>query len=202
MICIGIPVCRPLYKRWMDKVLTYRSKSASGASAYRKQQKGGDGSNKPSGPVYGFRTFGGSTMPGASQFRPEATEGETSSGAAGSDGGHRWLPGGGGRRLHKVAAVRGEVTTDGGSITYKKEWGDGFAEIRLGINGPFNEATAVGGACWNDSEEEILGCEFRPGGRKPGSKTRQSDLESGRHRRTGIQVTEEWRIDRPGELDR
>ena len=112
------------------------------------------------------------------------------------------MPGGGGRRLHTVGAVRGEVTTDGGGIKYKKGWEDGFGEARLGINGPFNEATAVGGAGWSDSEEEILGCEFRPGGRSPGSKTRQSDLESGRHRKTGIRVTEEWRIDRAGELDR
>lgn len=211
MVCIGIPVCRPLYKRWIDQLSTYRSNSGSGASGYRKQQQqGGDGSNKPSGPVYGLHTFGGSTMPGASQFRPETTEGETSSDTAGSDGGrkggggHHWLPRGGGGegRLHKVGAMRGEVTTGGGGGKGNKEWDDGFGELRLGINGPFNEATAVGGADWNGSEEEILGGEFRPGGRGPGPKKRQRDLESGRNGRTGIQVTEEWRIDRPGALDR
>ncbi len=211
MVCIGIPVCRPLYKRWIDKLLTSCSKSASGASSCWKQQKqqGADGSNKPAGPVYGLRTFGGSTMPGASQFRPETTEGETSSDAAGLDGGHkggggghRWLPRAGGNKLHKVGTVGGAVTTSGGAGKDQKAWDDGFSEVRLGINGPFNEATAVGGAGWNDSEEEILGSEFRPGGRRAGSRRRQSDLESGRHGRTGIQVTEEWRIYRPGELDR
>jgi hypothetical protein len=51
MICIGIPVCVPLYKR-------YREKSTAGdTSNYRQQSEGG---------VYGLKTIGGSTLrPGA-----------------------------------------------------------------------------------------------------------------------------------------
>ncbi|KAF5007139.1 hypothetical protein FDECE_6525 [Fusarium decemcellulare] len=47
MICIGIPVCRPLYKKYLDK---WTSRDASN---YREQSEGG---------TYPLRTFGGSTM--------------------------------------------------------------------------------------------------------------------------------------------
>ncbi|KAM0335134.1 hypothetical protein ACHAQA_000174 [Verticillium albo-atrum] len=49
MICIGIPVCRPLYKKYLDK---WTSRDAS------KYQHHSEGRSFP------LRTFGGSTMPG------------------------------------------------------------------------------------------------------------------------------------------
>lgn len=48
MICIGIPVCRPLYKRYLDKW------TSRDASKYQEQIEGG-GSHP-------LRTFGGSTL--------------------------------------------------------------------------------------------------------------------------------------------
>ncbi|KAF6824337.1 hypothetical protein CMUS01_10283 [Colletotrichum musicola] len=61
MVCIGIPIARPLYKRYLDK-LTSRD-----TSKYRHQSEGAS---------YGLRTFGGSTMhPG-----PGKDGGETSDG--------------------------------------------------------------------------------------------------------------------------
>ncbi|KAK3940295.1 hypothetical protein QBC46DRAFT_127916 [Diplogelasinospora grovesii] len=50
MICIGIPVCRPLYKRFLDRLLS------KGNSGYQKQ-------GASNGPRFGLRTFGGSAMP-------------------------------------------------------------------------------------------------------------------------------------------
>ncbi|KAH8657362.1 hypothetical protein BGZ61DRAFT_371278 [Ilyonectria robusta] len=48
MICIGIPVCRPLYKRYLDKW------TSRDASKYQEQIEGGGS--------YPLRTFGGSTL--------------------------------------------------------------------------------------------------------------------------------------------
>ncbi|KAK4641122.1 hypothetical protein QC761_609580 [Podospora bellae-mahoneyi] len=63
MICIGVPVVRPLYKGFIDKLTSRATRSTSG---YKKQ----------SGPRYGLKTFGGSTMPGASRWHAETTDGE------------------------------------------------------------------------------------------------------------------------------
>lgn len=206
MICIGIPVCRPLYKRWLEKLSTYRSRSGTASSGYQRQQhkdQNGEGSD---GPRYGLRTFGGGTMPGASQWRPQ-TGGEDNSNDAISESRRKsWRRGYslGGTRLHMVGKV-GETSDSDSDPKQGRKHGDEFGEVRLGINGPFNHATAVGGAGWNASEEEILGFELRVGGRGSGCKKRQSDLESGRahgHGKTSIQVTDEWRVDRSGTMDK
>ncbi|KAH7121707.1 hypothetical protein EDB81DRAFT_861572 [Dactylonectria macrodidyma] len=61
MICIGIPVCRPLYKRYLDK-LTSRD-----TGKYREQNDGGS---------YPLRTFGGSTLQaGPGQKEEDASDG-------------------------------------------------------------------------------------------------------------------------------
>jgi hypothetical protein len=49
MICIGIPVCRPLYKRYLDK---WTSRDAS--NKYQQQSEGGS---------YALQTYGGSMRP-------------------------------------------------------------------------------------------------------------------------------------------
>lgn len=59
MVCIGIPVCRPLYKRWLEKFASNLSGTNSG---YKKH------GSSSRGPRYGLRTIGGSTMPGATQW--------------------------------------------------------------------------------------------------------------------------------------
>jgi hypothetical protein len=186
MVCIGIPICRPLYKQWLDRLFTYGSGNGSGG--YKKQSGDPSGaSGQRRGPRYGLRTFGGSTMPGASQWRPETTEGETS----GSDVGSLGDGDGTGKRNGGVVADK------------NKKSGDAIVEeVTLGINGPFNEATAVGGTHWkNGSEDEILGSEFRTAaveGRPPGGGRRNNDLESGRGAHgvgPSIQVTEEWSVE-------
>jgi hypothetical protein len=137
MICIGIPVCRPLYKCWLEKLFgTFRSTRS--ASGYRKQQQ--QGKSGGSGQRYGLRTFGGGTMPVPSQWQPDTNDGEPT-----SDGDSETGTKGGG---HK----------DGCNGTDKDCQKQGaLDELALGINGPFNEAVAVGGASWrNGSEEEIL----------------------------------------------
>lgn len=64
MICIGIPVCRPLYKKYLEK-LTSRD-----GSKYRNYQDRSEGGSYP------LKTFGGSTMrPG-----PDTKDGDTSDG--------------------------------------------------------------------------------------------------------------------------
>ncbi|KAK4194408.1 hypothetical protein QBC40DRAFT_34878 [Triangularia verruculosa] len=62
MICIGIPVVRPLYKGFLEKL----SSNARSTSGYKKQTR--------SGQRYGLKTIGGSTMPGASRLESEATD--------------------------------------------------------------------------------------------------------------------------------
>ncbi|KAK4642672.1 hypothetical protein QC761_0086920 [Podospora bellae-mahoneyi] len=62
MICIGVPVVRPLYKGFINKLISRATRSTSG---YKKQAPD---------PPYGLKTFGGSPMPGASQW--QATDGK------------------------------------------------------------------------------------------------------------------------------
>lgn len=64
MICIGVPVVRPLYKGFINKLISRATRSTSG---YKKQAPG---------PRYGLKTFGGSTMPGASRLQAETTDRE------------------------------------------------------------------------------------------------------------------------------
>ncbi|KAL2020442.1 hypothetical protein VTK56DRAFT_8408 [Thermocarpiscus australiensis] len=175
MICIGIPVCRPLYRRFLDRVLTSRSRSMSG---YKKQAS--------SGPPLGLRTFGGSILRGASRWKSEA-EGDATDGVSDADAN--------GKGTEDI-----ELADDDAAAARRHNLKDEFREVQLGINGPFTEATAVAGGCaHNGSEEEILGVEYRAA--EPGSATkkRRSEPEPGRAHGPGkgtIQVTEEWRVDR------
>ena len=126
MICIGIPVCRPLYKRFLDK-LTSRD-----SSGYKKQ---GDSLQTPA-PSYGLRTFGGSPMPNRSGWN-SAKDGKS----------------------------QGSVTDNDAAD---------FQSVKLGIDGPFTEARAVGGRSVpdNNSDEDILGDEYRQGHQRHGRISR------------------------------
>ncbi|KXX75860.1 hypothetical protein MMYC01_207351 [Madurella mycetomatis] len=171
MICIGIPVCRPLYKRFLDKL----SSNGTGSGGYKKYSA--DGGRSGGGPRYGLRTFGGSTMPGSSRWEPE---GETARDRDRADD----------------ESDRTGSSGDGG-----KGGGQGGSlgtNLKLGISGPFTETTAVAGgdvcAPDNGSQEEILGDAFRADHRR-----RRSDIETGKGSgqiKPSIQVTEEWRVDR------
>lgn len=67
MICIGIPVCRPLYKKYLEK-LTSRD-----GSKYRNYQDRSEGGSYP------LKTFGGSTMrPGKDTKDGDTSDGEDS----------------------------------------------------------------------------------------------------------------------------
>ncbi|KAK4033041.1 hypothetical protein C8A01DRAFT_40508 [Parachaetomium inaequale] len=206
MICIGIPICRPLYKHWLDRLLGYASGAGSGGYQKQKgqqQQQGGrSGDNSSRQRGYGLRTFGGGTMPGtsSSRWRPETTTNE------GADSSSDVVSESDGKGTTAATGVPGT----GGRNKNQKQHGKGAGEVKLGLDGPFNEATAVGGMDWNGSEEEILGLEFRTdgGGRGSGGKKSADDLESARghghgpHCKASIQVTEEWRIDRTEAVSR
>ncbi|KAK7964488.1 hypothetical protein PG988_011462 [Apiospora saccharicola] len=58
LVCVGIPVCRPLWTRHLSKY--FKSKS----SAYERQDGPSDNKNNGPAPI-GMNTFGGGTMPGA-----------------------------------------------------------------------------------------------------------------------------------------
>lgn len=59
LVCVGIPVCRPLWTRQLSKFFKSRK------SAYERQDGPSD-DNKNNGPApIGMNTFGGGTMPGA-----------------------------------------------------------------------------------------------------------------------------------------
>ena len=146
MICIGIPVCRPLYKQYLDK---WTSRDAS--KNYQQQRSGGRS--------YPLRTFGGSTMPGDVDERDADVKDQ----AASSD--------------HSL--------TGGDSVT--------TADRKLGLNGPFTKSYAMGGERVtgdNQSDEEILGPDFRRSQRQEASIDVQRKGTSG----GGIQVTDEFEI--------
>lgn len=50
MICIAVPVCRPLYNRFLDKF------TSRGTGSYERQN------GSAQGPVFALHTFGGSTL--------------------------------------------------------------------------------------------------------------------------------------------
>ncbi|CCC06998.1 unnamed protein product [Sordaria macrospora k-hell] len=64
MICIGIPVCRPLYKSFFDKILS----RSGGTSGYQKQSGPGFSKNSraDAGAGLGLRTIGGGLIAGRS----------------------------------------------------------------------------------------------------------------------------------------
>ncbi|KAK3353365.1 hypothetical protein B0T25DRAFT_607625 [Lasiosphaeria hispida] len=68
MICIGIPVIRPLYKQALDRMF-----SGDTSRGYQKQGAAGDetGSNNRG---YGLRTIGGSAMPGGRSKKGDETD--------------------------------------------------------------------------------------------------------------------------------
>jgi hypothetical protein len=75
MVCIGIPVCRPLYRQYLDRLTS----NGSHGNRYQKQGSGIDSNGTP------LRTFGGSTMPG--NLTDDGEQGILSSPRGGRGGG-------------------------------------------------------------------------------------------------------------------
>ncbi|EAA33354.2 hypothetical protein GE21DRAFT_5928 [Neurospora crassa] len=191
MICIGIPVCRPLYKSFFEKIISSRN----GSGGYQKQQSGGASQS------LGLRTIGGGVIPGRSgghdsknKSRPgrddESDEFElqrerTMPESSGSDG----------LGLHGPAGTGQSPFNDANAISGSS------ATVAVG---------RVGGMD-NRSEESILGEEYRRGhgksngdlerGEGPGPGQAQGAGHWGNKRSSGgkgavIQVTEEWHVTR------
>ncbi|KAH6856277.1 hypothetical protein B0I37DRAFT_351358 [Chaetomium sp. MPI-CAGE-AT-0009] len=173
MVCIGIPICRPLYKQWLDRMLSYGSGIGSGGYQKQKgQERSGEDSSRRG---YGLRTIGGSTMPGRAR-----RDTEPSANAAAGD---------------SSSDIISDTDSKGGAGAAGAA---GPSGTKVGLDAAaFHEATVVGGMEWNGSEEEILGSEARA--RTAGS----DDVEAGnghgqRHgqKKQSIQVTEQWSVDR------
>lgn len=183
LICIGIPVCRPLYKRAFRRIFGETSSSAG----YRKQSNNHDGGASNSVPL---RTIGGGLI---------GPDGKPIPGSKKHGGG-----GGGGASTGGNTGTNTAVDRDG-------EGSDGisFSEVKLGVNGPFTRTTVGrgrrGSGGDNTSDEEILGEEYR---RSHLQSARRSDEERettvtgggrGAHRLghgQGIMVTETYRVER------
>ena len=175
MICIGIPVCRPLYKHYLDRLTSQNN--SGGYKRHGGDGGGGGSSSHHAGPRYVLRTFGGSTMPGANEDTKWSSDERDEAAVATRGGGRRDNDGGdlegGGAATSGAAAAAAAVD---------------FEHMKLGIDGPFTETKAVGRAhSDNQSDEEILGDEYR--------QDRYKAPHPGRERPSGsIQVREEWRV--------
>ena len=181
LICIGIPVCRPLYKRAFRRIFGETS-----SAGYHKQSGGVDGNgNSNSVPL---RTIGGGLV--GADGKPVVGGGSSGRRGGGSTAG-----------LHTGSNITTCVDREG-------EGSDGisFSEVKLGVNGPFTRTT-VGrgrrGSVDNTSDEEILGEEFRRSQvQRRSEEERESTVTSaGRNVRTGhgqqgIMVTETYRVER------
>lgn len=217
MVCIGIPVCRPLYKNFLNKLT-----SSFNSTGYKKH-------NTPSGSALprntggrGLRTIGGGTIPGRErEWEENATKGSRSQGEDRSS-----------------QEGNGSDESERGVTPVKNNFREGFKEVRLGINGPFTKSKVVSGSAAggrggggigngkfglgtaNSSNEEILGESKQQAGYtetdvvttkrdsrgKSGSKKDRGngddneDIELGQvhigDRQKEIHVTETWRVTR------
>jgi hypothetical protein len=174
LICIGIPVCRPLYKRAFRRLFGETSSSANG---YRKQSAGPDGhSGSNSVPL---RTIGGGLI--GADGKPIVEQ------KAGSK---------------KNTAVDKTVVDDGGSGS-GDDGEISFTDVKLGVNGPFTRTTvgrgrsgsSSGGGGDNASDEEILDEYRRSQGRSARSRADDNGHHGG-HGHNGIMVTESYRVER------
>ncbi|KAK3303642.1 uncharacterized protein B0T15DRAFT_402521 [Chaetomium strumarium] len=175
LICIGIPVCRPLYKRAFRRLFG-ASSYYNNSGGYQKQsnshQPQQNNNNSNSVPL---RTIGGGLVDADGKpvvlvsKRSKKTQGDSGNGSGSGSGS-------GGADADRDEDV--EDSTDEVS----------FSDVKLGVNGPFTRTTVgrgkrssvvVGGD--NSSGEEILGDEYRRNQMMMGcsSRGRRSDEEGG-----------------------
>jgi hypothetical protein len=171
LICIGIPVCRPLYKRAFRRLFGETS-----SAGYHKQSGGADGGSKNENNSVPLRTIGGGLVgadgkpiTGSSKKRASVlNNGRNKSG------------------LDTVADTTG-IDKDGSGS------GDdiSFTDVKLGVNGPFTRTTVgrgrpeSGGGGGNASDEELVP-----------QTVRRSDEERERQGSGGIMVTETYKVER------
>jgi hypothetical protein len=181
LICIGIPVCRPLYKRAFRRLFGEIS-----SAGYRKQSGGKDEENN-SVPL---RTIGGGLVGtdgkpivGSKKQQPSANNSRNKTG------------------LDDTCV---DKTTNGSTDDVS------FSDVKLGVNGPFTRTTVRGRTEGSDnaSQEEILGDEYRRSqiqtGRRSDEERDSASAGSGGarapppnpHGQNGIMVTETYRVER------
>ncbi|KAK3376498.1 hypothetical protein B0T24DRAFT_221134 [Lasiosphaeria ovina] len=170
LICIGIPVCRPLYKRMFKRL-----RNGEGSSGGYHKQSGSNNNNNPhqNDSSYVLRTIGG--------------------GAVGADGKPLPLK----KAASASGTVNTATDNDGGK---RNSDDISFTDVKIGVNGPFTRTTVGRGrrssVADNTSDEEILD-EYRQSQRQ--QQRRPSDLEDGEGRTKpphGITVTESYRVER------
>lgn len=190
LICIGIPVCRPLYKRAFRRMFGESSFSANYPSGKKSENTGensksGDNNKRNSVPL---RTIGG--------------------GLIGSDG----------KPLQRGHARNSRHMTDDDTVVdierdlhqHDSRGGAGsssddvsFTDVKLGVNGPFTTTTVGGG---NDLEHgagrrESAGGNGHVGGHASDEEMleeyrNRGDVEQGGVGHNGIMVTETYRVER------
>ncbi|KAL2140142.1 hypothetical protein VTI28DRAFT_4224 [Corynascus sepedonium] len=186
LICIGIPVCRPLYKQAFRRIL-----GESRSAGYQKQSAGKDEGNSVPLRTIGGGLIGSDGKPITSGSRKHRTGGGTAALTVDED------------------LARVEKTTNGSSDDIS------FSDVKLGVNGPFTRTTVHGrsespssggggghgghgGGSGGDgadhgSDEEILD-EYR---RSQVRNARHSDEERGHPPgHNGIMVTETYKVER------
>ncbi|KAK1775937.1 hypothetical protein QBC45DRAFT_444765 [Copromyces sp. CBS 386.78] len=199
MICIGIPVCRPLYKSFLDKIYS-RTGGSSRSQGYQKQSGRGFSKNSraDAGAGLGLRTIGGGAIPGRS------------GGDAGGSGNKS-------RPNRDDDSDEFELGREG-KTGLGSSGSDGLAPGSAQGQSPFNDANAVPassvsvvvgrvGEMDNRSEESILGEGYRrehnsgdlergegPGPGQGGYRGNNSRNSGGKP--AMIQVTEEWHVTR------
>ncbi|KAJ4409992.1 hypothetical protein N0V85_004023 [Neurospora sp. IMI 360204] len=186
MICIGIPVCRPLYKSFFNKIISSRNGTSRG---YQKQSGGGGATGH-----VGLRTIGGGAIPGRS-----GNDSNNKSRPMRDDESDEF-------ELHRQGKMGGSSGSDmlGTSPQGQSPFNDANAV------GGSSASVAVGrvGGMDNRSEESILGEDYRRGHGKQSS----GDLERGEGPGQGghygnnrssegkpvmqVQITEEWHVTR------
>lgn len=198
MICIGIPICRPLYKSFFDRIFGTtsggRSGRGGGGGGYQKQSGPGFGGSRSADPGagLGLRTIGGGVIAGRSGGAGGSAN-KSRGDRDGDDDSDEFVL----DREGKTTPGRGPGSSGSGSDA-----------------GPFNDANAASSVTVgqvgmdNRSEESILGEGYKREKNGGGGV----DLERGEglgyggqngngHRNSGgktagIQVTEEWHVTR------
>ncbi|KAK4156596.1 hypothetical protein C8A00DRAFT_40981 [Chaetomidium leptoderma] len=198
LICIGIPVCRPLYKRAFRRIF-----GESSSAGYQKQSAGQDGNGNPDNGNGGgggdsnsvpLRTIGGGLV---------GADGKPIVGSAAAS--KKGTGGGKGGMNNSMTATNMTSTLVDKDGTGSSDDNISFSEVKIGVNGPFTKTTVgrgsgggrrsnSGGGGGNASDEEILN-EYRR------SQMRSGRSDEGREGggvvgHDGILVTETYRVER------
>ncbi|KAK4120104.1 hypothetical protein N657DRAFT_580427 [Parathielavia appendiculata] len=178
LICIGIPVCRPLYRRAFRLLLGEISSSAEG---YQKQSAGPDGSHS-----LPLRTIGGGLI--GADGRPIAQQSRKGGASTGGDD----------TSVDNLKDGNGSVDDEISFSDVKLGVNGPFTRTTVG-RGRGGSGRGVGGGHSNSSHEEILDeyrrSQMRSARRSDEERTTRAGQGDG-HGHTGIMVTETIRVER------